>query len=184
MATFWSCLGQYLVGGNLRDARGQKRPCVRMKRAEWPLTGPALPAGIGERTRVLAVEMHKRRVGSWRYYGVVLAVGLAPVVVSSIVMNVTLFRVAASPIDARSFIAGLVVALGMMVLVVLPLGTRLVRHRLGPDIREAVLDQGFCPSCAYRLEGVPPEADGCTVCPECGGAWRVSGGASDGGRHA
>lgn len=30
-----------------------------------------------------------------------------------------------------------------------------------------------CPCCAYRLVGLPPEEDGCVVCPECGAAWRV-----------
>jgi hypothetical protein len=31
---------------------------------------------------------------------------------------------------------------------------------------------GLCPTCAYSLADLSPEADGCTVCPECGGAWR------------
>ena len=30
-----------------------------------------------------------------------------------------------------------------------------------------------CPSCGYRLADLPVQADGCTVCPECGAAWRV-----------
>lgn len=29
-----------------------------------------------------------------------------------------------------------------------------------------------CPSCRYDLAGLPTEPDGCTVCPECGAAWR------------
>lgn len=28
-----------------------------------------------------------------------------------------------------------------------------------------------CLSCATTLEGLPVEADGCRVCPECGAAW-------------
>jgi hypothetical protein len=37
----------------------------------------------------------------------------------------------------------------------------------------APLAEGRCPGCGYELEGVPREADdGCTVCPECGAAWR------------
>jgi hypothetical protein len=32
---------------------------------------------------------------------------------------------------------------------------------------------GLCPACGYGIRGVPSEADGCTVCPECGAAWRV-----------
>ncbi|MBL8990881.1 MAG: hypothetical protein JNJ48_04795 [Phycisphaerae bacterium] len=29
-----------------------------------------------------------------------------------------------------------------------------------------------CPGCGYDLAGLRAEADGCTVCPECRGAWR------------
>jgi len=30
---------------------------------------------------------------------------------------------------------------------------------------------GRCASCGYDLSHHHPEADGCTVCPECGAAW-------------
>lgn len=39
-------------------------------------------------------------------------------------------------------------------------------------IRRAMLRYRRCPACAYRLSGLPLESDGCTVCPECGAAWR------------
>jgi hypothetical protein len=32
-----------------------------------------------------------------------------------------------------------------------------------------------CVACAYPLNGLAPEPDGCTVCPECGAAWRAGG---------
>ena len=35
------------------------------------------------------------------------------------------------------------------------------------------LRERICPSCGYRLDGLTPESDGCTVCPECAAAWRV-----------
>ncbi len=41
------------------------------------------------------------------------------------------------------------------------------------DIAVAMLAGGRCPSCAYRLPGVPPDPDGCTTCPECSAAWRL-----------
>lgn len=37
----------------------------------------------------------------------------------------------------------------------------------------AMTRAGLCPACAYRIHGCEPEADGCTVCPECGAAWRL-----------
>lgn len=36
----------------------------------------------------------------------------------------------------------------------------------------ALLNNGYCPSCAYGIDTIRPEHDGCTVCPECGAAWR------------
>ncbi|MDQ7013006.1 MAG: hypothetical protein Q9O74_03815 [Planctomycetota bacterium] len=30
-----------------------------------------------------------------------------------------------------------------------------------------------CPSCGYELTGVPKASDGCTLCPECGAAWKL-----------
>jgi hypothetical protein len=38
---------------------------------------------------------------------------------------------------------------------------------------EAIAGEGLCPGCLYKLSDLPEEADGCRVCPECGGAWRV-----------
>lgn len=32
--------------------------------------------------------------------------------------------------------------------------------------------QSLCASCARPLDGLPPDADGCAVCPECGASWR------------
>jgi hypothetical protein len=46
----------------------------------------------------------------------------------------------------------------------------------GPDpVIEAAKDKRVCASCRYSLTGCRAEADGCTVCPECGAAWRLPG---------
>jgi hypothetical protein len=37
----------------------------------------------------------------------------------------------------------------------------------------ACLRAGLCPSCGYDIATHAPEGDGCTVCPECGAAWRL-----------
>ncbi len=39
--------------------------------------------------------------------------------------------------------------------------------------KRALLRSGLCPSCAYKLDDITPEPDGCIICPECGGAWRL-----------
>lgn len=33
---------------------------------------------------------------------------------------------------------------------------------------------GRCPACQYSIASLEPSSDGCTVCPECGGAWRLA----------
>lgn len=48
-------------------------------------------------------------------------------------------------------------------------GERKHRRELGASY----VAEGICASCAYSLEGLVPEDDGCVVCPECGGAWRA-----------
>ena len=45
------------------------------------------------------------------------------------------------------------------------------------SINATRLARGFlaircCASCGYSLLGLDPEPDGCTVCPECGSAWK------------
>ncbi len=46
------------------------------------------------------------------------------------------------------------------------------RHAIRRCAR-ALLEERRCPSCAYDLQGLAPAPDGCTVCPECGAAWRT-----------
>ena len=36
---------------------------------------------------------------------------------------------------------------------------------------DALLQAGLCPHCVYEIAGIPPEYDGCVVCPECSAAW-------------
>ncbi|MDX2017625.1 MAG: hypothetical protein SFY95_08325 [Planctomycetota bacterium] len=43
----------------------------------------------------------------------------------------------------------------------------------GERIRDGLLHAGRCPVCLYPLEDLEPEPDRCTVCPECGAAWRL-----------
>ncbi|RMH27676.1 MAG: hypothetical protein D6692_07305 [Planctomycetota bacterium] len=55
-----------------------------------------------------------------------------------------------------------------MALVSMRYGWRSARHA-----RDAMLRHGLCPACAHGIAGIPPQGDGCVVCPECGAAWRV-----------
>lgn len=67
--------------------------------------------------------------------------------------------------------------LGVLILlsaVTRPRTIRRERSKLAQEL-ELYLSQfqGICLICKYELKGLPPEPDGCTVCPECGAAWRI-----------
>lgn len=65
----------------------------------------------------------------------------------------------------------LLITLGLVVLV----SVVIVRWRgesIGEPLMRARAERGRCRGCAFELEGLPAEEDGCVVCPECGAAWR------------
>ncbi len=48
--------------------------------------------------------------------------------------------------------------------------------KLRPErFAKGLLEVGRCPHCAYGLSNATVDPDGCTVCPECGGAWNRPG---------
>lgn len=51
-------------------------------------------------------------------------------------------------------------------------GGRRAARMASRNIARQYVRAGLCPSCGYRLPGVPPDPDSCRVCPECGGAWQ------------
>lgn len=55
------------------------------------------------------------------------------------------------------------------------LGGREAAKGAGKRAVEECLKGEVCPSCGYSLVGLPREGDGCVVCAECGGVWRVGG---------
>lgn len=40
-------------------------------------------------------------------------------------------------------------------------------------LAERRLERAECAACTFPLDGLSAEADGCTVCPECGAAWKL-----------
>jgi len=60
------------------------------------------------------------------------------------------------------------VSLLIPAIVVVTVGTRVVL----PRYRDWIAACGRCPACGYEIMNLPPDSDGCTVCPECGSAWR------------
>ncbi|MBX3388863.1 MAG: hypothetical protein KF691_05355 [Phycisphaeraceae bacterium] len=42
-----------------------------------------------------------------------------------------------------------------------------------PQLARIKLLEGLCASCGYPIRKLPAASDGCTVCPECGAAWKL-----------
>lgn len=56
------------------------------------------------------------------------------------------------------------------------IGPHIQRRRLSRNAAAAskgLLERHLCPSCGYKLTALPIDPDGCTICPECGAAWRL-----------
>ena len=88
-----------------------------------------------------------------------------------------LFQRASSPVAVTVVVLGfllIVVCLGLppQLLMVKVFGPSL----FGPRLRK-VLYLRRCPSCDYTLPADAIQPDGCTLCPECGAAWRIPAGA-------
>jgi hypothetical protein len=61
------------------------------------------------------------------------------------------------------------VAVAFLVVVSIGISLNVRRRHLDAAMRAA----GICPACGYELKGLPMESKGFTLCPECGGAWRL-----------
>lgn len=65
---------------------------------------------------------------------------------------------------AAAILLMLAIVFGMMLRLAEPMPTAVIEHELA---------EGRCPSCGYDLTRIAPEPDRCSVCPECGAAWRL-----------
>ncbi len=80
----------------------------------------------------------------------------------------------ATTIPSRGYMIASVIA---VIAVMLPmpamwciLATMLIRRISG---RRVDMGCELCPACSYTLADTAPDREGFTICPECGGAWRV-----------
>ena len=131
------------------DGRGPQ--VHRCARSSWPADLP----------RYVRRALGRAEMGS-RYfagsYALTLLAGLAiGVMMVPIRLALTAGAVAASVFVALIFVH-----------------TRIWHHGYEAIARDAMFSFGRCPSCAYELRAAPIQDDGCSVCPECGAAWRLT----------
>lgn len=168
-----------VTGGRLSDGRGRLHLYPRLGPQEWPLVGAVVPRAIAGSARERMWALNRERLGARKQlaYRYVLpgALGALGGGVVFPFMSRRLLNAFGGGDTVASFLAGLLVMMLTVLVIIVPIVTRLVRALLGPDLRDAVLGHGRCPGCIYEIRALTPEADGCVVCPECGGAWRVEG---------
>lgn len=105
-------------------------------------------------------------VTGWERAALALGLALPLVVIGLFVYSIVTRDFAGGPF-ARS------AALAYFSFVPLVVWYGLKASRFG-KVAAAMLRHGRCPHCGYDLKGLAPdEADGATVCPECGCAWQV-----------
>ena len=142
------------------DARGEIRTLVSVREA--------IRAGADQDALHDAGAFLVRwRIWIWMWALMFLAGFLPPFVISGFV-NRPPFS------DVVSSVAMSLTAIGLLTAPFAVLARRRVWGH-PPLVRDGLLAQGLCPACGHGVRGIPPGPDGCTVCPECGAAWRARG---------
>jgi hypothetical protein len=110
-------------------------------------------------------------VPPWVMYGAVVVVGVYHAI------SMTRLSLAAAALRLGFSLVFLCVVWWL----ILPHARRLLWIR---SWKRRFVELGRCPACQYSMASLVAEADGCTVCPECGGAWRLGGSGHAGAREA
>ncbi len=142
------------------DDRGAAIALLRISDIKRAAEGPdKRRAALAKRLRD-AIKVESRRITWLR-----LAAGVGGVLVVISVMGVlaSTWRWAANFNSVIFWVGVIALSLGMRLM---------VRRQVARQVAATAVAEGICGGCAYTLEGVPVEPDGCLVCPECGAAWR------------
>jgi hypothetical protein len=140
------------------DARGTRRRVLEMRAA-------AKPNGLKPKdvARPGDVQSHAHAI-------------LASTIPMTVVLYLTLVPglVLAGVHPWRAIVGALWVFPYSLLAFGVPMGlwVRAVSWRSPSHAQAALLAKGICPHCAHGIGRIPPEPDGCTVCPECGAAWK------------
>jgi len=105
-----------------------------------------------------------------RLYGVVMAVLVLTVIASCGGM----FYMRPDVVSDLPGVLVFVLVWSFFLLAVVGILFPLLLNYPNPWNRRAARVVRVCLVCSYKLGGIQPEPDGCTVCPECGAAWKLS----------
>jgi hypothetical protein len=148
------------------DARGQRRPLVgaiSMARSKRPGLGYLQRHRI-ESGRDVPPDMQRRILR--RAIIAMIAVMLPYTVASPLIQQFL-------PVKGLAALAVLLPASMLAGIAGPAVFIRVLRGGAAASIAAAYAAAGYCGSCGYALERGFIAEDGCTVCPECGAAWRL-----------
>lgn len=136
--------------GSMKDARGVRRE-IRLRQGSIGAERGFCPRRTRAELRMLVLAVCLISAPVWLGGGTVL--------LWSNGVDHEVVRVGA-PISLGLVFVGLAVLMHAMTLGMRARAAELLRMK-------------ECPSCRYHLDDLEPDPDGCTICPECGAAWRV-----------
>lgn len=146
--------------GTTTDDRGERREVVSAARLfeDARMNDPAFAAVV---ERVLRLKTSGMKL--WK----TVAIAVAAAIVFTAVALLLRFSVGVRlPVWMGGAVPGLAISfLSLWYL-------RRFEKQGAPEIARILLADGLCACCGYTLADIPEDADGCVVCPECGGAWR------------
>ncbi|MCP3902046.1 MAG: hypothetical protein GY715_00295 [Planctomycetes bacterium] len=152
---------------HIRDARGRKVTQLDPVELRLLHRHDAIDA---EALRPIADEVGSGLEERTRRFMPVLFVGVV-IVAFALILQIVLYSIKG---DIRAIFSPRNIALANIWFFILVLWMRAKQVRFG-RIRKIMLKHRRCPHCGYDVHGLAPdEADGCTVCPECGCAWRLA----------
>ena len=185
MAPFPAMLGSKCI----LDDRAQRVACVRWNRWQ-PMPGdPVLSSDVRAMARehfTVKVGIHTN--GWWRLIAMTTTniVAYACIMLPSYWVYMQLLAPRAmpsmlvpgvAPVSSGPSVGGGIGLLLAWFLYIVVVGTLtslpMTRWYWCPVIVKGVLLVRHCATCGYSLASVPPEPDGCTICPECGAAWKL-----------
>lgn len=117
----------------------------------------------------LMVRAHLRE-GGYREYYVPMAVWMV-LAFGSLILWLPSYSRFASGLQSIGWLAGVLPGL-LIPLSMIPFGYWAC-WKMRMRMARLVLAEGHCATCGYALDGIESESDRCTICPECGSAWRI-----------
>lgn len=157
---------------HVTDDRGRRVPLVRTMLALVPWWSGPLPRKVqtAVRSDIMKWSWRKQNMfgrGEWWY-------GAAIAVMPSLASFGPLFISMALGWPPGWWVFAVIIPSTILMFLLLPdMLWRLMPPSRCRLVADAVLKHGCCASCGYGLDAASEQDDGCSVCPECGAAWKL-----------